>query len=245
MTAIYVDSRLRASGTDSNFEILLRETVHLESARVRVDNIRFVDSFFTTDLGKYVYYKKPLIPGSFTYYDIPEQAYTGAKLAAALQAVTGRTTVYTEATNSLAQVAVPNLEWLSDEELRGYTSGFPPGASPTNAMSLNSILGPAFTENNVVTWSFCKMPPYDHIFLRSKRLTCNNVHGPRGEHDLLAMIPLSEGIGRVQVGSSALGVYHDLPDNLTLRHLDFQLTDFMGNVVNLRGRSLSFQLTFD
>ena len=54
---IFIDSRERSSGTDSAFEVTLRESVHLQSHRLRVDHCRFVDSFFTTDLGKYVYYK--------------------------------------------------------------------------------------------------------------------------------------------------------------------------------------------
>ena len=49
---IWVDSRMRVSGTDSDFEVSLRESVHLSDARVRVDNMTFVDSFLTTDAGQ-------------------------------------------------------------------------------------------------------------------------------------------------------------------------------------------------
>ena len=41
---IWVDSRMRVSGTDSDFEVALRESVHLSDARVRVDKLTFVDS---------------------------------------------------------------------------------------------------------------------------------------------------------------------------------------------------------
>ena len=45
-TIIYVDSRLAASGSDSDFTITLRETVHIQQgARLRIDKIRFIDSF--------------------------------------------------------------------------------------------------------------------------------------------------------------------------------------------------------
>ena len=42
---IWVDSRMLTSGTDSDFEVSLRESVHLSDARVRVDKLTFSDSF--------------------------------------------------------------------------------------------------------------------------------------------------------------------------------------------------------
>ena len=48
---IWVDSRMRTSGTDSDFEVSLRETVHLSDTRVRIDKLTFSDSFYTTDAG--------------------------------------------------------------------------------------------------------------------------------------------------------------------------------------------------
>ena len=66
---IFVDSRLRTSGTDSDFAIDLRETVALQGARVRFDKIRFVGyafqiemKFATRQLG----YKIIEVPITFT-----------------------------------------------------------------------------------------------------------------------------------------------------------------------------------
>ena len=87
-TTLYVDSRVAASGAGSDFSIMLRETVHIHpGARIRVDKVRFVDSFLTTDLGRYLYYKDGV--GGFVYHEIPEQAYTPTRLAAAIQSITG------------------------------------------------------------------------------------------------------------------------------------------------------------
>ena len=38
---IWVDSRMLTSGTDSDFEVSLRESFHLSDARVRVDKLTF------------------------------------------------------------------------------------------------------------------------------------------------------------------------------------------------------------
>ena len=56
---IWVDSRMRTSGSDSDFEVSLRESVHLSDARVRVDQLTFSDSFYTTDAGQNIYFLAP------------------------------------------------------------------------------------------------------------------------------------------------------------------------------------------
>ena len=53
---IWVDSRMRVSGSDSDFEVSLRESVHLSDARVRIDHLTFSDSFYTTDAGQNIYF---------------------------------------------------------------------------------------------------------------------------------------------------------------------------------------------
>ena len=87
---IWVDSRMRVSGSDSDFEVSLRESVHLSDARVRVDNMTFVDSFLTTDAGQYLYFSAA--NGGFSYVSVPQGAYTGFTLASAIQTATGRDT---------------------------------------------------------------------------------------------------------------------------------------------------------
>ena len=85
---IWIDSRQRTSGTDSDFEVSLRETVHLSDTRVRIDKLTFADSFYTTDAGSNLYFAAP--NNSFTYASVPQGAYTGFTMAAAIQQVTGR-----------------------------------------------------------------------------------------------------------------------------------------------------------
>ena len=70
-SVIYVDSRARTSGSDSNFEIELRESLHLSDHGVRLDSIRFTNSFLTTDLGKHVYYKDGA--GGIAYFILGQQ----------------------------------------------------------------------------------------------------------------------------------------------------------------------------
>ena len=123
---IWVDSRMRVSGTDSDFEVSLRESVHLSDARVRVDQLTFVDSFLTTDAGQHMYFGAP--NNGFSYATVPQGAYTGFTLASAIQTATGRETSYSLMTNSITHALASSAPWLSDAEIAARSGSFPPPA---------------------------------------------------------------------------------------------------------------------
>ena len=53
MSTIYVDSRRRISGSDSNFTFELPETLHMQSsAKMAVYKVRIADAFLSTDGGE-------------------------------------------------------------------------------------------------------------------------------------------------------------------------------------------------
>jgi hypothetical protein len=58
------------------------------------------------------------------------------------------------------------------------------------------------------------------------------------------MVPLTLGVGSQIHASTSDGSYYDLPGELSLRSFDLSLTDYLGRPVNLRGRPLALQLTF-
>ena len=240
---IWVDSRMRVSGTDSDFEVSLRESVHLSDARVRVDNLTFVDSFLTTDAGQYLYFGAA--NNGLSYVSVPQGAYTGFTLASAIQTATGRDTSYSLMTNSISHTLAANAPWLSDADIAARSGAFPSGASPSDPRSLNAVLGEGTTSGSTVTWAFVRMAPWTVLYLRSNRLRCENHHGPRGTHDILCSVSLTGGVGTQVEASSPTGTYYNLAGGSSCRTMDFRLTDWLGRTVNLRGRPLSFQLIFD
>ena len=242
-TVIFVDSRMRTIGTDSDFEIDLRESVHLSNARLRVDKLTFTDSFLTTDAGAHLYFSNGA--GGISHVSIPEGAYTGPTLAATIQSATGRATSYDATTNAITHTIVPGQGWLSDKQLEGFSVGFPLGASAQDPRSLNAVLGDGENGAVSVKWHFVRMAPYSYLFLKSSKLRCVDHHGPRGTHDILCTIPLTGGVGTQVEASSPDGVYYDLQGELSIRGFDLSLTDYLGRPVNMRGRPLSMQLTFD
>ena len=243
-TVIFVDSRFKSSRTsDSDFEIKLRESIHLNNARVRVDHLTFTDSFLTTDAGSHLYFRNG--SGGLDVCSIPVGAYTGRSLGAAIQAAKRRSTTYDALTNSITHTIVAGQGWLSDEQLKAYSTGFPAGASSQDPPSLNAVLGDGTNSATQVVWSFVRMSPFNYVFLRSSRLRCVDHHGPRGTHDILCMVPLTQGTGSQIQFASPDSVYYDLQGETSLRTFDFSLTDYKGAPVNLRGRPLAFQLTME
>ena len=108
--------------------------------RLRIDKITFTDSFLTTDAGSHLYFSDGA--GGIVVHPIPDGAYAGVSLAAAIHMATGRTTTYSALTNSITHDLAASQPWLSDQNLEAYAGGgFPYGASRENPNSLNAVLG--------------------------------------------------------------------------------------------------------
>ena len=70
-TTVYIDSRKRVAGTDSDFEIDLGETLHIDSgAKLAVHKIRVADAFLSTDRGSYLFWHD-VSGGTLHYAQLP------------------------------------------------------------------------------------------------------------------------------------------------------------------------------
>ena len=131
MTTIYVDSRKRVAGSDSDFEVDLGESLHLQSdARLAVYKIRIADSFLSTDRGRYLYWVDAAL-GTLNWALLPEGAYTGST-AGGLDQLQLR---YCETTNSLSVAHDGNRLILNDLELHSSQTPWttPPRRTPLRA----------------------------------------------------------------------------------------------------------------
>ena len=132
MSTLYVDSRKRASGTDSDFDFDIGETIHLQnSARLGVFKVRVADTFLSTDRGTYLYWLDAA-QNSLNWAQLPVGAYTGARLAAWMSGNFSAAT-YTESTNEITVGYDGNRRILNDQELRTLFPGsgsYPGSATP-------------------------------------------------------------------------------------------------------------------
>ena len=249
MTTIYVDSRKRVAGSDSDFEVDLQESLHLQSdARLAVYKIRIADSFLSTDRGRYLYWVDAAL-GTLNWALLPEGAYTGSRLAAWISS-NFATATYSETTNSLSVAYDGNRLILNDLELQQQFPNvvdYPtsPAASPSKPFSIDHMLGPSFVSGGQQVFEFVRMMAYNEVYLRCPQLAnASRVLGNLGD-DILSKITLKSGVGTIVETGSDDGHFMAVRGPITLRHLRFRLTDLEGQVVRLRGSSLSFVLFLD
>ena len=107
------------------------------------------------------------------------------------------------------------------------------------------MLGPSFVSGGQQVFEFLKMMAHNEVYLRCAQLAnASRVLGNLGD-DILSKITLKSGVGTIVETGLDDGHFMALRGPVTLRHMRFRLTDLDGNVVRLRGSSLSFVLYLD
>ena len=171
MTTIYVDSRKRVADSNSDFEVDLGESLHMQSdARLAVYKIRIADSFLSTDRG-------PLLVdaalGTLSYCYLQrdhEQPQRSLR----------RQPPHSE--RSGAQQQFPNVV--------DYPTS--PGASPSKPFSIDHMLGPSFVSGGQQVFEFVRMMAYNEVYLRCPQLAnASRVLGNLGD-DILSKITLRD-----------------------------------------------------
>ncbi len=245
----YIDSRdAEPGGTASNFSVQLPEPLQFysDTTRLRVDNVRLVNSFRTVGpTNCYIYVQEgdsvrccTLDLGWHNALDL------GPVIASALGGAYN--VLYDGRNNSLIISRPTDFSILTDAQCRtvGSWPG-PPGTSQASPRSFNNILqnpGGIVTSNSY-TVPFLSITPYDYVFLRSYRLASSRSISQRGEHDILCRIDVNEAFGNVLTGGTPLQEALVVGSG-TYQNLDFFVTDRYGNPVSLDQGSLTFQLTF-
>ena len=247
---VYVDSReAEPGGVTNSFQIQLPEPIvfHSEHTRLRVDNVRLVNSFRTVSPSNCNIYVQE---GSsvrcctldFGWYSA---LTVGAKIASALGSPYHID--YNEANNTLTISKPSDFVILSDSQLLHLSVWpGPSGTNRSNPCSFNNILqngtGAIATSNTYVV-PFLPISPYDFVYLRSYRLASSRSISKRGEHDILCRIDVNEAFGSILTGGTPLQEALVIGQG-TYQNLDFFVTDRLGNPVYLDQGSLTFQLTF-
>ena len=122
-----MDSRKRVAGSDSDFEVDLGESLHLQSnARLAV----CPRTGAATSVGAAL--------GTLNWALLPEGAYTGPRLAVCISSNFG-TATYSETTNSLSVAYDGNRLILNDLELRQQF----PDAAARLSHQVDHMLGPS------------------------------------------------------------------------------------------------------
>ena len=180
---------------------------------------------------------------------LPTGAYTGVRLAAWISSNFASAT-YVESRNKLEVAYDGNRLILNDQKLRTHFPGsgsYPQGATPSKPRSINHLLGPSFVNkaDNQQIFTFVEMQPYLEVYLRCSSLAnAADTLEPLG-HDIIAKIVCKQGVGHIIETDTHENHLVNVRGPITLRYLRFRLTDYKGNMVDLRGTSLSFCIYLD
>ena len=200
-----MDSRKRVAGSDSDFEVDLGESLHLQSdARLAVYKIRLTDSFLSTDRGRYLYSVDAAL-GTLNWALLPEGACTGARLAAWISS-NFATATYSETTNSLSVAYDGNRLILNDR-------GLPCCAARLShqALQRGPHAGPELRLRRAAGL------PRNEVYLRCAQLAnASRVLGNLGD-DILSKITLKSGVGTIVETGSDDGRFMALRGPVTLQ----------------------------
>ena len=236
LNTLYVDSRYAVQGGSSSFKLdLSRPLVVKDGVRMRIDHVRFTDTFpIITGSNRYLYFANG--SGGYSRYEVAPGAYSASELAAAIQAATGYVTNYNARENSL--MIHNNHPMLTDVQVIAMGVITPNSMNSTLGLGTLLQIGADYT-----LFAFVNMQPYQEAFLRSKTLQVHGSHGHAKEEDILCAIPLTGGYLSIVTYSMPDTLWH-VCRHMNLSHLDFQLTDKDSRPLDLQS-SLAFQVSFD
>ncbi|CAE7567739.1 FV3-083R, partial [Symbiodinium pilosum] len=196
----------RVSGSDSNFTFELPETLHMFASPT---------PSCPQTTGRNLYWIDEAL-GTLNTAQLPVGAYTGTRLAAWISSNYASAT-YMEAQNSIEVASDGNRRVLSDAELLNLFPngpGYPPGAYATRPQSINHLLGGSYL---------------DGVYLRSRELgNAAHILGPLG-NDIICKVIIDKGVGHVMKDQTDDGHLVELRGPITLRTLNFRLTDVIND----------------
>ena len=270
---IYVDSRRRISGHSADFVYQLAWPIDVPQSRVFVDSVQIPNVFKPiTDFNRHVYLEETTAAGVSTKRKVALQPgfYDANELATALKdALNAATTLdalsYTASFNATKgnltiNNSTPNALFVIWPEERLEKSGLwnplglsaiPPYVDGDNCYQTIGFHGPGvigegagLTGSVAVGNGHVSLVPYHSLFLHSTLGDGGDSIGPNFETTIIKRIPLTSQPGQMQHDLMAQPLDYIRVSDSNIRTMEFRLTDFRGNTVDMSHQNISFSLTF-
>jgi hypothetical protein len=261
---LYIDSRYRTSGSDTDFSIALNETVDCEAGtRCWVAGVTFPNTLYTIEEDvDDLWYVAVRIGGVTSGYafKLSYGNYGGVELAAEMQAKlrtvdNTATASYASKTGRISVVmgAGYELKVVSDEELtnpafqtawNAYTPTTPYDLH--DPRSFNEIIRaqPTPFASSYLS-QLVQLQPFNTLYLHSSLTTYDGID-TIGRSGIVARVPVEKAYGFVNhyAGPFLEQGWFDV-GGISFRNLRFSLRNARGRVVPLHGAHLSIHLIFD
>ena len=267
---IMIDSRMRQvdSQSTSDFRIELPETIQMDdSMGCVVTDIVLPITWYTIepDVNDKIYLRLYLdaITQEYTDYilTLPSRNYRRSELAAALNAVFVAhnlpLTSNDDPFRNIIRIGLPvgapeRFMVFSDVDLvtRANTTWKGEYYSSSNPQSINNIIGNSeyrmkvYTATNGFVGGSYNGLPHHTVYLVCPQLGNFRSIGPLGERDILKKIVIQANPLEIMTDMNLWAEDFVDVSRLTLKSLNFRLTDVYGNMINLHGQNISFTLVF-
>jgi hypothetical protein len=239
MRQIFVDSRDRCAGTNSDFAIALPQTLSLNQGHQgRIDDLRLPNAIPTVSTANN---KIGIMRGgSFTLATLENgNCSDGNQLASKIY----NTLTREVAGNWVVTYTASRMELYIEHQ---YDFEFTSAGTFTKQLlnrPWDRYDNDGNWRGNRYTFYYVPLLGLDMCYLCCQNFSNLDNVGPKGSSDVLCAIPVTVGYGAVQHYSMSSNVYFDVPA-LTLQQLSFQLRDRDFNIVNSLA-NISFTLTID
>jgi hypothetical protein len=258
---IYIDSKYKTkdSISNANFKITLPQTITFGPNSVfYIDEVAIPHSWYTVEDFNSKLYLSIFVSANGRdqhIIELSKQLYNGSTLAAEISRLITDIGYPTTATYNASKQTISisiedfDFKFLTDDELREltwtgaiYDKNYLQSANGliknTERTSIIHNAGNPFV-------SFIDLQPIRNIYIKSPNLGNFNTLGLRGECDIIKKVPVTADFNQMIFNNSI--VSNDFLDcsRLTLRTLEFILTDSAGNEIPFHGSFCSFSIIFD
>ena len=259
---IYIDSRLRSSGTDSDFTYDLPRSIEVPD-----QTIAFVDSILVPNVWTTLHENNNRLYVSETVgttttdhtYLLQEGNYTGQTLADMLATTlnsnktlaTNYTVTYDE---SIGKITItnqtPDYVIFTREALIGtsWNGGAP--LTLENVRDCNDVIGNVAGSTTVVAGvlqmgGFIDLLPYKNLFLCSSTFgNLGTVLGPVGQGDIIRRVAVAVPFGHMIYDAHSTSADYIDCSLTQISQMRWRLTDERGRVVSLKNHGISFSICF-
>jgi hypothetical protein len=270
---IHVDSRLRSSGTNSDFEYSLAETFNTpEGCVCWCDAVVLPHSWMSIDdTNKYLYVaERSGSSGSYNYsvrrVEIATGSHSGSTLKGPIQTALNSNTptgigpsyivTHMLATNQIL-IATPGastVHILTDEEIMAYDNALYV-INKDDIRSANTVLrnveggtgntsAADYTYTSLYTSGFIDILRHHSIYLASS-LSSFNTLGPLGQSDIIAKVPVNSSYGStIHFSANSAGQDFNEIGKRSISSISFRIIDAYSRPVDLQGASFSLSIVF-
>jgi hypothetical protein len=264
---LYIDSKARTadSRSTSNFSLDLTESLTMpEGAVFQVCDVLIPHSWYLIDDSNrnlYFFELNGLVGSGFFTIALNIGNYLGPDLAGEIgRALHAQATKffsynvsYDDSTRKIhisastqSTFGIHSWKILTDKEALEV-----PDFGISKANSLNKFLGITTTMNTFVPGSdegfFSNHLQFDsikYLFIKSANLGTFNTMGSFGERTIIKKVPVTAGKGEMILDDTRSGNDMLSCEKQTLKRLEFQITDELGNTMDLQGHDVSWSLIF-